>query len=97
LQDCSKCNEELESVSKIDISSTAVVDKQFSNLVSGKSFRDDPTSEITLKTYAPNKLVLQLKSNSEQLAVFSEIYYPKGWVASIDGKRSTIFQGKLRF
>lgn len=85
-------NEEIESVSKIDISNTAVVDKQFSNLVSGKNFRIDPSSEISLKSYVPNKLVYSSKSNSEQLAVFSEIYYPKGWIASIDGKETPHFR-----
>ena len=85
-------NEELESVSKIDIANTAVVDKQFSNLVSGKSFKIDPSAEISLKSYAPNKLVYSSSSNSEQLAVFSEIYYPKGWIASIDGKEAPYFR-----
>ncbi|HNW50047.1 MAG TPA: hypothetical protein PKH79_03130, partial [Prolixibacteraceae bacterium] len=37
-------------------------------------------------------LVYQSNSSSEQLAVFSEIYYPAGWVASIDGKVAPYFR-----
>jgi uncharacterized membrane protein YfhO len=33
----------------------------------------------------------QSESSSEQLAVFSEIYYPKGWIAMIDGAETPLF------
>ena len=45
----------------------------------------DSLSTIELITYNPNQLVYQSQSNVNQLAVFSEIYYPKGWIAKIDG------------
>ena len=45
----------------------------------------DSTSSIKLLSYAPNKLVYESNSSSDNLAVFSEIYYDKGWKASIDG------------
>jgi len=41
---------------------------------------------IKLTSYQPNHLVYESESNEEQFAVFSEIYYPKGWNAYIDGQ-----------
>jgi len=85
-------NEEIAAIKDIKAESTAVVDRKFENEISGKSFRKDAQSSINLKSYAPNKLVYQSNSSSEQLAVFSEIYYPKGWVAKIDGKVTPYFR-----
>ncbi len=85
-------NEEIEAVSKIDIASTAVVDKQFADLLSGKNFVSDNSGIISLLSYKPNKIVYNSSSSNEQLAIFSEIYYPKGWIASIDGKEFPHFR-----
>ena len=52
----------------------------------------DSTATITLDSYRPNKLVYTTKANSEQLAVFSEIYYQPGWEATIDGKPASHFR-----
>ncbi len=48
--------------------------------------------KIELISYAPNELIYTSNNNSNGLAVFSEIYYPKGWKAYIDGKESDILQ-----
>jgi hypothetical protein len=45
----------------------------------------DSTATIKLTSYAPNKLVYESNAKKDQLAVFSEIYYPKGWNAYVDG------------
>jgi hypothetical protein len=41
---------------------------------------------IKLKSYEPNYLIYESDSKDEQFAVFSEIYYPKGWDAYVDGQ-----------
>ena len=38
---------------------------------------------IELASYAPNKLVYNYSSNKPQIALFSEVYYNPGWVATI--------------
>lgn len=48
--------------------------------------------EIKMKSYAPNKLIYDFESNEKQLAVFSEIYYPIGWKAFVDGKEQEILK-----
>lgn len=42
--------------------------------------------KIELKDRTLNKITYEFESDEEQLAVFSEIYYPLGWTAKIDGK-----------
>lgn len=41
---------------------------------------------IRLVKHQLNHLTYEFESNSDQLAVFSEMYYKAGWTASIDGK-----------
>jgi hypothetical protein len=41
--------------------------------------------KITLLSYKPNDLVYETDSKEKSFAVFSEIYYPKGWNAYVDG------------
>ena len=45
---------------------------------------------ISMVSYAPNKLVYSSNSTSNQLAVFSEMYYADGWKATVDGKEMPI-------
>jgi hypothetical protein len=78
-------NDEIKAVGEIKIETVAVIDRQFEKYLSGKNFTKDQQATISLKSYAPNKLIYQSKSSTEQLAVFSEIYYPKGWISKIDG------------
>lgn len=79
-------NEEILAVAEINTKVTCVVDEKFSTVLANKNFKSDSTSTIELSSYLPNKLTYQSKSASEQLAVFSEIYYKDGWNAYIDGK-----------
>jgi hypothetical protein len=48
------------------------------------------TADLT--TYEPEKMVVSASVQRPCLLVFSEIYYPPGWSASIDGERTTIYQ-----
>ncbi len=50
----------------------------------GDSYSND--GKITLQSYKPNDLVYETEAKDKGFAVFSEIYYPKGWNAYIDGK-----------
>ncbi len=70
----------------------AVVDKRFSADINGFTPQVDSAASIVLDTYKPNRLVYSSKSTSEQLAVFSEIYYQPGWKAYIDGNPADHFR-----
>ena len=85
-------DEELDSLTQFDPLQTAFVDQQFSKDLTGYAPGKDPASKIELKTYAPNDLNYEYTSAKQQVAVFSEIYYQPGWVATIDGKDAPIFR-----
>ena len=52
----------------------------------------DSFDYIRLLKYRPNDLSYQTHSKNNGLAVFSEIYYPKGWNATVDGKPASHFR-----
>lgn len=84
--------EELESLDSIDLSQNAVVHSEFSNEISG--FDPSKQGQITLTSYAPDELIYKSSSPSDQLAVFSEIWYgpDKGWKAYVDGQETRHFR-----
>jgi hypothetical protein len=84
-------DEELKSLTGFRPDSVAVVDRQFSGLLTGFTGGRDSADRINLDTYAPNKLTYHYNSRNNGLAVFSEIYYPQGWNAYVDGKLTPHF------
>lgn len=86
--------EEIERLGNLDLSQIAVLDKNFQGSVEGKfSVKSiDPKEDIKLNYYSPNKLQYEASTSKERLAIFSEIYYPAGWKAYIDGKEVEILR-----
>jgi hypothetical protein len=81
-------NQELDLLNKIDPASQAVADIRFRESAAGSKFNTAPGDTISLVSYQPNELIYKSSAAGERLAVFSEIYYPAGWKAFIDGKES---------
>ncbi|MBE0651813.1 MAG: YfhO family protein [Bacteroidales bacterium] len=77
---------------KTDLHSVAVVDREFSNQLIGKKFPVDASAQIKLVSYEPNDLKYDFHSKAQQLVVFSEIYYPKGWNVYLDGGKVPYFR-----
>jgi hypothetical protein len=87
----SNADEEVRSIKNLNIKSMAVVDKSQEKFIPQKTFNTSG-STIKLKSYAPNKMGYEADCLSEQQAVFSEIYYPEGWISKIDGIESPHFR-----
>ena len=86
-------NEEIDLIGKIDNKKTAVInEKDFKNILKSQQFVADSTANIQLTKYQPNELKYISQSSTNQLAVFSEIYYPYGWKAFVDGKEVEILR-----
>jgi hypothetical protein len=83
---------EIDSLSNIDPKNTVFIDKRFANQLEGFIPHVDSSAAIKLKTYAPNKLIYESNTSSQQVAVFSEIYYEKGWNAYVDGVAQSHFR-----
>jgi hypothetical protein len=79
-------DEEINALTGFQSKNTAVIDKKFEATLKGFTFSKDSLSTIILTKYQPNKLVYESNTTGPQLAVFSEVYYDKGWNAYIDGK-----------
>lgn len=79
---------EMDALTNLNPLSTAILDKRFQGQVEGLNIVADSMATIKLTAYAPDQLNYRSVCESDQLAVFSDIYYPAGWNAYIDGKLS---------
>ena len=79
-------DEELEAIGKVNPRTTIVVDERYKTEVDGFSPKQDASATIKLTDYKANDLTYEANASSEQLAVFSEIYYKDGWNAYVDGQ-----------
>jgi hypothetical protein len=87
-----KADDEVTSLKNFDPETTAIVNKSFEKELSGFT-SGTGEGQIKLTEYQPNYLKYEATVNSgSQLAVFSEIYYPKGWKSFVDGKETDHFQ-----
>jgi hypothetical protein len=78
--------EEIEKIGEINTKSQATVNLQeFGQIKAG-------SGQVTLAEYSPNQLKYQAEMTQGGLAVFSEIHYPEGWKATIDGKEVPILR-----
>ena len=81
--DVENADQEIDTIGLVDLRTQAVIDKRFDY---SSQFTFDSLATINLTSYKANHLVYQSNSKSDQLAVFSEIFYDKGWNAYLNGK-----------
>ena len=77
---------EAEMVYRFNPEVTAVIDKKWKDIIMVDDILPDTTAMITLLSYKPNHLVYAARCNTDQVAVFSEIFYEKGWNAYLNGE-----------
>ncbi len=70
----------------------AIIHKEFADQLMGYQNGLDENAKIFLTEYQPNELKYYAKTSRDQLAVFSDIYYEKGWNAYVDGKLTPHFR-----
>ena len=91
-------DEEIALVGEADLRSEAIVGRDFDWVydampsASGASAEEGSESlvndVIELTSYSPKELIYSYDTDSERLAVFSEVYYPKGWKAWLEPEGS---------
>ncbi|MCQ2974817.1 MAG: YfhO family protein [Bacteroidales bacterium] len=83
-------DQEIGNLKKVDPLLTAVINKNlFKDYISQlpkDQISAEDSSAIVLAEYKPNYLKYNCLAFRDKIAVFSEIYYPKGWQAYLDGK-----------
>ncbi len=82
----------MQAISSFDPKNEAIVDQQYSSVATIKNANVDPAATIKLTSYNPDHLVYQSGSTTDQIAVFSEVYYEKGWTMLIDGVEKPYFR-----
>jgi hypothetical protein len=79
---------EIAAIQDFDPSKEAIIDKRFGKELGGFTQPVSTDGSISLASYSPNVMTYSSSSKSDQLAVFSEIYYQPGWNAYLDGKET---------
>lgn len=81
---------EMDALDRIDPAVTAVADRRFSSVIEKAAAPAAPGDTIFETSYTPSSLTYSATTANGGLAVFSEVYFPWGWEATIDGKPTEI-------
>jgi len=79
-------DEEITSLNSFNPSYQAIIDQRFNEYLENYADGIDSSGYIMLTDYKPNHMTYDYKTDRDQLTVFSEIYYDKGWNAYVDGQ-----------
>lgn len=85
-------NEESDALNTINLHNTLVTDVKFNDFVKDFKPNHDSSAKIQLTKYAPDYVEYDYTASAPGTVVFSEIYYPYGWKAYIDGQPSDHFR-----
>lgn len=85
--------QEMNAISSFDPKKVAYVNEEFRPLIDNKKLGfDETTSSIKLTDYNPDHMTYEYTAGHDVLAVFSEIWYDKGWNAYVDGVKIPYFR-----
>jgi uncharacterized membrane protein YfhO len=82
-------NAEMRFLDKFDAARAAVAEAKFQKQL-GTATPKEAGDTIFETSYKPNLLTYHSHSAGDRVAVFSEIYFPWGWKATVDGKEVPI-------
>ncbi|CAM4104136.1 membrane protein YfhO [Pedobacter westerhofensis] len=86
-------DEEMKAISSFDPKKEAIVDIKYKSAMdTTRAGLGGPTSFIKLDSYGPDHMIYSYSAPRDVIAVFSEIYYDKGWKMLIDGKEKPYFR-----
>jgi len=85
-------DEEIALAGQVDLRRQSVVQQkaeaEIRTALAGSGSAGSPEDRIELTGYAPNELTFRYSAAAARVAVLSEVYYPDGWNAWIDGDRN---------
>jgi len=76
----------LQQLGETDLRHIALVEKSAG--IVATAFERDSSATLALSKFDNDTLVYETAGSKPRFAVFSEIYYPKGWNAYVDGKKT---------
>ena len=83
-------DEEMDLLGTIDTKTTAILNANDFKTTVKDRYIVDSLASINLTSYKANALTYESNNANDGLAVFSEVYYPNGWIAKVDGKEVPI-------
>ena len=81
-------DEEIALIGQVDLRTQAVVDARSVPGVTSTV----PGGTIEMTSYTPNEVRYRYSTPQDRVAVFSEVFYPNGWTATVDGQPINIFR-----
>ncbi len=84
-------NEEMLALDHTNLRDTAVIETKYKDQVKQQP-QPDSAASIKLIQNLNDKIDYTYQSSTPQVAVFSEVYYPRGWNAYIDGQKADYFR-----
>lgn len=92
IQSVNSADEEMKALDKFNSKLVAIKskDSKDQNVDLAMPFKLDSLAKIQLTSYKPNHLKYVSSNNNLGFGVFSEMYYEKGWKATVDGKETEI-------
>lgn len=78
-------NEEILALKNLNPSQKVVLREEYADDLS-LNYQKTTSDFIQLDSYLPNELVYSYQSSGNAFAVFSEVYYDKGWKAYVNGQ-----------
>lgn len=85
-------DQEMKAISSFDPKQEAIIDEQYKKLLDTTRLGADPSAFIKMEKYHPDHIEYSYSAPRDVLAVFSEIYYDKGWNMYIDGVQKPYFR-----
>lgn len=84
--------EEMNAIDSFNPKEVAIVGEEFKPLINADKLGTSENATIELIDYRPDHLIYEYSAPKDVLAVFSEIWYDKGWTAYVDGKEIPYFR-----
>ena len=81
---------EMKALESLNPETEAVADRRFKEILGDQAIAKSEGDYIKLMKYTPNTLTYSVDTQKGGLAVFSEVWFPWGWHATIDGKEAAL-------
>ena len=86
-------DDEINLIDSTDLRTTAIIGADFKGSIPSSAIQNGTkthdTDSIRMTYYSPNELHYHYTASTDRPVVFSEIYYPKGWHATVDPLKSS--------
>ncbi len=81
---------EMSALASLNPAKEAVADARFAETLGNQTASLAPGDTIRLTSYTPNRLTYESDTRTAATGVFSEVWFPWGWKATIDGQEAPL-------